>query len=422
MTLSFATDTTPRTAPVTGLRCRNCGAGYDLAPVATCAACLGPLEIAYDESRFAHGIELRQIIEAGPRSIWRYAPLLPVAPYPRAMEGVGLTPLQRADNLAAILGLRHLYIKNDALNPTHSFKDRVVAMAVAQAISFGFDTIACASTGNLAGAVAAAGARAGLKTYVFVPQSIEPEKIRAAAVYGAHIVAVDGTYDQVNRLCAEVADEYDWGFVNLNLRAYYSEGSKTLGYEVAEQLNWTLPDHIVTPIASGSLYTRQYRAFTELIARGLVSDSHFPRISGAQAAGCNPVATAYSTHTLVIPVRTPQTIAHSLAIGNPADGETAVSVAQKTGGVIAEVTDDEIRDAISLLARTEGIFTEPAGGVTLAVARKLAAQGIIYPDEVTVVYITGNGLKTPAVLDNYVATPSNIAPTLDAFEQTVIGA
>ncbi|MEI7556270.1 threonine synthase [Candidatus Chlorohelix sp.] len=400
-----------------GLTCKACGALHPISPAHVCEECFGPLEVTYDFSKF-NPVQLKKQIEAGPRDIWRYAPLLPVQPHSLTLTGVGYTPLQRAWNLSAKLGIDELYIKNDAVNPTHSFKDRVVAVALAKALEFGFDTIACASTGNLAGAVAAAGARAGLKTYVFVPASIEPGKILSAAVYGAEIVAVDGTYDEANRLASQVADEYGWGFVNINLRPFYSEGSKTLAYETAEQLGWKLPDHVVAPIASGSLYTKITKGFKELINLGLVAAQALPAMSGAQPAGCNPVATAYSTEAgEITPVRSPNTIAHSLAIGSPADGYYSLQIARQTGGIIEQVTDAEIIEAVKLLASTEGIFTEPAGGVTLAVLKKLINQGKIRRDEKTVIYITGNGYKTQSALEGEYNLPQPIAPKLSAFEK-----
>ena len=407
---------TPTSAAV-ALKCKECGERYPIAATHVCESCFGPLEVEYDFSHL-NPITLKATIEAGPKNLWRYAPLLPAKPFDRSMEGVGLTPLQRAYNLGAELGLEELYVKNDALNPTHSFKDRVVAVAVAKAIEFGFDTIACASTGNLAGAVAAAGTRAGLKTYVFVPSNIEPGKILQASIYGATIVPVDGTYDDVNRLASLVADEYGWAFVNINMRPFYSEGSRTLAYETAEQLGWRLPDHVVIPIASGSLYTKVTKGFEELIKIGLVQDQTLPAISGAQAQGCNPVAAAFAGGSKeIFPVKQPATIAHSLAIGSPADGYYSLKIAQRTGGTIEQVTDEEILDAVRLLARTEGIFTEPAGGVTLATLRKLAREGKIGRDEVTVLYITGNGLKTQSAFEGLIPVPPAITPKLGVFEK-----
>lgn len=399
------------------LKCKECGERYPVQASHVCEECFGPLEVEYDFSGL-DAATLKAQIEAGPKNLWRYAPLLPASYSSRNVDGVGFTPLQRAYNLGRELGLNELYVKNDAVNPTHSFKDRVVSIAVAKAIEFGFDTIACASTGNLAGAVAAAGAKAGLKTYVFVPANIEPGKILQASVFGANIVPVNGTYDDVNRLASQVADEYGWAFVNINMRPFYSEGSRTLAYETAEQLGWRLPDHVVIPIASGSLYTKITKGFEELIKIGLVQDQAIPAISGAQAVGCNPVASAFAGGlTEIQPVKQPTTIAHSLAIGSPADGYYSLKIAQRTGGTIEQVTDDEILDAVKLLARTEGIFTEPAGGVTLATLTKLAKQGKIGRDEVTVIYITGNGLKTQSAFEGLIPVPAPIAPKLSVFEK-----
>ncbi|HEX2913042.1 MAG TPA: threonine synthase [Chloroflexia bacterium] len=413
MTNLLERDTT--TTAASALKCKECGERYPITPTHVCENCFGPLEVEYDFSHLKAKV-LKADIEQGPKSLWRYAPLLPTQPFARSLEGVGFTPLQRAYNLGERLGLNELYIKNDAVNPSHSFKDRVVAVAVAKAIEFGFDTIACASTGNLAGAVAAAGARAGLKTYVFVPATIEPGKILAASIYGANIVTVNGTYDEVNRLASQVADEYGWAFVNINMRPFYSEGSKTLAYETAEQLGWRLPDHVVIPIASGSLYTKITKGFEELIKLGLVADETLPVISGAQPCGCNPVAAAFEAgYSEIQPVKQPNTIAHSLAIGSPADGFYSLKIAQRTGGTIQQVTDDEVLDAIKLLASTEGIFTEPAGGVTLATLRKLTEQGKISRDEVTVLYVTGNGLKTQNVIEGLLPIPEPVAPKLSAF-------
>ncbi len=411
------TDEVQNHGAVVGLKCKECAAIYPAGALYVCENCFGPLEVSYDYSRL-NTAKLKREIENGPRSLWRYASLLPAPAFQRGLDGVGFTPLQRAYNLGERLGLNELYVKNDAVNPSHSFKDRPVAVAVAKAVELGFDTIACASTGNLAGAVAAAGARAGLKTYVFVPSNIEPGKITAAAIYGAQIVSVDGTYDEVNRLASQVADEYGWAFTNINMRPYYSEGSKTLAYETAEQLGWRLPDHVVIPIASGSLYTKIAKGFEELIKLRLVKDEVLPAISGAQPAGCGPVAAAFAGgYTEIKPVKQPNTIAHSLAIGSPADGYYSLQVAQRTGGIIEQVTDEEIVAAIKLLATTEGIFTEPAGGVTLATLQKLAQAGKIGRDEVTVLYITGNGLKTQNVVEGLFPANEPVLPRLGAFEK-----
>lgn len=362
---------------------------------------------------------LKARIEAGPKSIWRYADLLPASYDPEVDLQPGFTPLLRARRLGEAVGLRHLYIKNDALNPTWSFKDRVVSVAFAAARRFGFEVAACASTGNLANSVAAHAARAGMKAYVFIPAGLERAKVVTSAIYHPTVVEVEGTYDDVNRLCAQIADEYRWAFVNVNLRPFYSEGAKTLGYEVAEQLGWRLPDHIVVPIASGNLLVKIAKGFQELARLGLVEERPL-RVSGAQPAGCNPVVRAFKGgQQFVDPVR-PDTIARSLAIGNPADGRFVLQIVRATGGAVEEATDDEIIDAIGLLARTEGIFTETAGGTTVAVLRRLARQGVIRPDETVVAYITGMGLKTPEAAEPAATTPVSIPATLRAFEQAVL--
>ena len=399
------------------LRCRSCGASGPADDRHTCAECLGPLEVVYDLGAIPHGRELRREIESGPGNLWRYSPLLPVD-RPDDPGTVGWTPLHRAERLGDELGLRSLYLKNDTVNPSLSFKDRVVAVAAQKAREFGYRTIACASTGNLAGAVAAAAARLGLEAVVLMPADVEPTKLSAPLVYGARVIAVDGTYDDVNRLCAQIADERHWAFVNFTLRPYYVEGSKTLLFETAEQLGWTLPDAVVVPIASGALFVNTAKAATELVATGL-TPSKTVRFFGAQAAGCGPVAEAHrSGSETYTPVRTPETIAHSLAIGRPADGNRALAVARESGGAIEAATDDEIRDAIRRLARTEGIFVEPAGGVTVAGLIRLAQAGAFRPDSTVVAYLTGNGYKVPDV-----AVPAGertrIAPTLAAFEAAV---
>jgi threonine synthase len=352
-------------AHVEGLRCRECGRTYEVAPLYTCEWCFGPLEVAYDTDVIAAEVS-RESIAAGPLSIWRYAPLLPVDPPSDLTHSVGFTPLVRADRLAAELGLGELWVKDDTRNPTNSFKDRVVAVALAKAIEFGIKTIACASTGNLANAVAAAATRAGLPSYVFIPSDLESGKILTTAIYGGTLVAVDGTYDDVNRLCAELAADRPWAFVNVNMRPFYAEGSRTLAFETAEQLGWETPDHVVVPIASGSLLTKIRKGFDELHQYGLIDGPPNVRVSGAQAAGCSPVATAFAEHTDVVRPVKPDTIAKSLAIGNPADGPFAIDAVRETGGEIAAVTDDEVLEGMRLLARTEGIFGETAAGVTIA--------------------------------------------------------
>jgi threonine synthase len=407
----------PYVTSATALRCKECERVEPLTAAYVCEYCFGPLEVLYDEDRLAASVS-RDRIEAGPPSLWRYRDLLPCAPEdPSAGLPSGLTPLVQAPRLAERLGLRHVWVKNDTANPTHSFKDRVVTVALAKARELGYQVVACASTGNLANAVAAHAAAAGLEAYVFVPADLEEQKIVATGVYGATLLAVDGNYDDVNRLCTELAAERPWAFVNVNVRPYYSEGSKTLAYEVAEQLGWSLPDRCVVPIASGSLYTKIHRGFTELVATGLTSGRP-PVLSGAQAAGCGPVASAWAEgRDFVTPVR-PNTIAKSLAIGNPADGIFALDVARTTGGSIESVSEREIVDGIALLAETTGIFTETAGGVTTAVLAKLAAAGDIDPDERVVLYVTGDGLKTlDAVADR--VHRHTIAPTVAAFESAL---
>jgi threonine synthase len=378
-----------------------------------CERCFGPLEVAY-ASLDADPDELRRRIEAGPHSLWRYADFLPVQTAPQGVLAAGFTPLLRADRLAEALGLREVWIKNDAANPTHSFKDRVVSLAMARARELGFETIACASTGNLANAVAAHSAAAGLDSYVFIPSNLEEQKILATGVYGTHVVGVRGNYDDVNRLCTELSGEHDWAFVNINMRPYYAEGSKTLAYETAEQLGYELPDRVVAPIASGSLFTKIARGFQEWIDAGLL-EGELPTFNGAQAQGCSPVATAWQQgRDFCQPVK-PDTIAKSLAIGNPADGPYALDLAKRSGGGIDAVSDDEIREGIRLLAQTTGIFTETAGGVTTAVLAQLARRGDIDPDERVVVYITGEGLKTlDAVRGSFQVR--EIDPTLESFE------
>jgi threonine synthase len=402
---------------VQALQCKECGQTYPLDARYVCEQCFGPLEVAYDHS----GLDpesTRRRIQAGPQSIWRYSDFLPFESRPEPGLPVGLTPLQHAPRLAERLGLREVWVKNDTANPTHSFKDRVVAVALAKAQELGYEVVACASTGNLAGAVAAHAAAAGLESYVFIPSDLEEQKVLATGVYGTHLVAVRGTYDDVNRLCTELSAERDWAFVNVNVRPYYAEGSKTLAFEIAEQLGFELPDRVVAPVASGSLFTKIARGFDEWLEVGLVQGS-LPAFNGAQAAGCSPVATAYEAgDDFCRPVK-PRTIAKSLAIGNPADGPYALDLARRSGGSIESVTDDEIRSGIRLLAETTGIFTETAGGVTTAVLRKLAEQGAIGADERVVAVITGDGLKTlDAVRDTFAV--HEIDATAEAFEAAAI--
>jgi threonine synthase len=404
---------------VTGLRCRECARPYPPEALHVCDYCFGPLEVVYDYEAL-RGTVTRHTIAAGPPTIWRYAPLLPVADKAPIDLGTGCTPLVRADRLAAELGLGELWIKNDTVNPTGSFKDRVVSVALTKARQLGFKVAACASTGNLANSVAAHAARAGMVSVVFIPHDLEAAKIVTTAVYGGHVVAVEGTYDDVNRLCAELTSEHPaWAFVNVNVRTYYAEGSKTLAFEVAEQLGWQAPDHVVVPVASGSQLVKVARGFAELHEVGLLDEAPHVRVSGAQAAGCAPVATAFAEGTDAIrPVR-PKTIAKSLAIGNPADGWYALKTVRDSGGSLAAVTDEEIIDGIRLLARTEGIFAETAGGVTIATLAKLAGQGVVRSDERVVAYVTGHGLKTVEALPSSVGPTATIAPTLEAFAGAV---
>jgi threonine synthase len=382
--------------PPESLTCKECKTRYPLEARYVCERCFGPLEVAYSSlaPEDADPAALRRRIQAGPQSLWRYGDFLPLEGVPpRRALPAGWTPLLRADRLAERLGLREVWIKNDAANPTHSFKDRVVAVALARAIELGFEVLACASTGNLANAVAAHAAAAGLDSYVFIPADLEEPKVLATGVYGTHLVAIRGNYDDVNRLCTEVSGEHPWAFVNINMRPYYSEGSKTIGFEIAEQLGWQLPDRIVAPIASGSLFTKVARGFEQWLELGLL-EGEIPTMNGAQAAGCSPVATAFAAgHDVCRPVK-PDTIAKSLAIGNPADGPYALELARRTGGGVDAVDDDEIRAGIRLLAETTGIFTETAGGVTVAVLAQLAERGEIDPGERVVAVITGEGLKT----------------------------
>jgi threonine synthase len=397
------------------LRCRECGREYGLEPLHVCEFCFGPLEVAYDYDAMHRNIT-RETIERGPNSVWRYADLLPVDPAFAVDINAGFTPLVRAKNLGEHLGLRNLWIKNDCSNPTWSFKDRVVTVAATKAREFGFTTLACASTGNLANSVSAHAARAGLEAYVFIPSDLERGKIVGSSVYGATLVAVDGNYDDVNRLCSELADKYKWAFVNINMRPYYAEGSKTLGYEVAEQLGWRAPEHVVAPMASGSLYVKIWKGLQELSKLWLI-DSVQTKMSGAQARGCSPIVTAYEQGTTnVRPVR-PKTIAKSLAIGNPADGYYALKVMEESGGFGVASDDNEIVDGIKLLAESEGIFAETAGGVVIAGLQKLALEGKIAPDELTVAYITGSGLKTQEAIEDALEIPLHIQPTMASFEE-----
>ncbi len=404
---------------VQGLRCRECGAEYPVRATHVCEMCFGPLDVVYDQQEIARLVSRRRI-EAGPPTMWRYRDLLPVEDDSALVTlGEGLTPLVRAERLGAELGLRNLYLKNDTMNPTNSFKDRVVSVAVSWARANGFQTIACASTCNLANSVAAYTARAGLQGFVFMPDDVEPGKMLSTAVYEPNLVLVHGNYDEVNRLCSQLADEYPWAFCNINIRPFYAEGSKTLTYETAEQLGWRLPDEIVIPIASGCQFVRHRRAAQELLDLGLVDGSRLPRLTGAQALGCAPVYNAWQEGTdRVTPVR-PATIARSIAIGNPSDGTFVVRIARETGGMIDAVTEAEIVDAMRLLARTEGIFTETAGGVTVGVLAKLARGGRWNGDETIVAYLTGHGLKTAEAVAGPNPRRVEIDPTLRSFREKV---
>jgi threonine synthase len=404
----------PTSSAADSLRCRNCGARFPLGPQHACFECFGPLEIGYDHDALA--ALTRSTIEAGPQSIWRYAGLLPVGQDPagRVTLNPGMTPLVRADRLAEELGMRQLWVKDDSANPTHSFKDRVVSVALTAARQLGFSRVACASTGNLANSVAAHAARAGLESLVLIPADLEQAKVVQTAVYGGTLVAVDGSYDDVNRLCSELAETDAFektAFVNVNVRPYYAEGSKTLGFEVAEQLGWRLPRQVVIPMASGSMLTKIDKAFGELASLGLVEPAEW-RVFGAQSSGCAPISTAFARgRDVVEPVR-PTGIAKSLAIGNPADGPYALDAVRRTGGAIADVGDDEVRDGIELLARTTGIFAETAGGVVVATLRKLIAAGALDPAEETVIYNTGDGLKTLDAIASRQAPTVTVKPSL----------
>jgi len=397
---------------VLGLRCRDCSREYPAEALHVCEFCFAPLEVVYDYDAIAKQIS-HSSVAAGPRSMWRFAPLLPGGEN-RVDLGAGMTPLVRAPRLGAELGLRDLWLKNDTANPTHSFKDRVVSVALTVAREFGYTTVACASTGNLANAVAAHAAAAGLEAYVFIPADLEAGKVVATAIYGPKLIAVKGTYDDVNRLCSEIAGEFEWAFVNVNIRPYYAEGSKSLAFEVVEQLGWQAPDHVVVPIASGSLLTKIRRGLDELVRVGLL-EGHSTRISGAQATGCSPVATAFKSGTDHIRPVKPHTIAKSLAIGNPADGYYAVKAARETGGAIEDVTDEEVVEGIRLLARTEGIFAETAGGVVIATLKRFCESGVVRPDERTVALITGDGLKTIEAVVERANPTMTIPPRLEEF-------
>ena len=397
---------------VKSLRCRECGSEYAVEPLYVCDFCFGPLEVHYDYDAISRCIS-REAIAAGPPTMWRYHELLPVDADSALDMATGFTPLVHAKNLGRLLGLNKLYIKNDSVNPTFSFKDRVVSVGSAKALEFEFDTLACASTGNLAGSVSAHGAKAGMNTMVFFPSDLEKGKVLGAAIYGATLVAVDGTYDQVNRLCSELADNHRWAFVNINMRPFYAEGSKTLAYEVAEQLGWRAPDVCVVPGASGSLFTKIWKGLNELANLDLIEAAP-TRMHIAQAAGCSPIVNAYDEDTPHVRPVSPDTLAKSLAIGNPADGFYSIKTIEASGGSAVAAPEDEIVEGIQLLAETEGIFTETAGGVVISALRTLARQGRVKPDDVTVAYITGNGLKTQEVVED-VVDPLYTKPDYDDF-------
>lgn len=395
------------------LRCRKCGREYPLKPVNLCDFCFSPLEVDYDYKSIAKAVGREKIVE-GPPNMWRYKDLLPVDDDVVDI-GTGFTPLVKADNLGRELGLDKLYVKNDCLNPTYSFKDRVVSVAITKAREFGFDTVACASTGNLAASVAAHAAKANMKSYVFVPFDVEPSKLIGIAIYDPVLVTVKGSYDDVNRLCSQIAQRYDWGFININLRPYYGEGSKTLGYEVAEQLGWLAPDCVVAPAASGLLFTRIWKSLDELSMLGLIQPVN-THMYVTQAAGSSPIVNAFQAGILQVHPVKPNTIARSIAVGNPADGYYALRVARQSGGGACAVTDEEVVEGMELLAKSEGIFAETAGGVVIAGLRKLATSGIVRRDELTVAFITGAGLKTQEVIASKVH-PIVIQPTLESFQE-----
>ena len=397
------------------LKCRECGKEYPLSATHVCEFDFGPLEVAYDYDRIKKSLT-RAAIESRPHTMWRYRELLPIAGEPTVGRQVGYTPLVKADRLAKHLGIRELWIKNDAVNyPTLSFKDRVVSVALSRSKELGFKTVACASTGNLANSVAANAAAAGLKSYVFIPSDLELGKVVNSLVYGANVITIKGHYDEVNRLCAEIAGKFGWAFVNVNMRPYYAEGSKSMGYEICEQLGWRTPQHTVVPMASGSLLTKLHKSYQEFAKLGLVSESDW-QIHGAQATGCNPISAAEKAGMDFFKPVKPNTIAKSLAIGTPADGFYALKVMKETGGHADDVTDDEVRDGIRMLAECEGIFAETAGGVTVGVAKKLIASGKIPANDSAVLCITGNGLKTLEAMVGHVGQTREIRPSLREFE------
>ena len=404
---------------VTGLKCRECAREYPVEPLNVCDFCFGPLEVAYDYRAVSRATSRRRISD-GPLTIWRYQDLLPVDAENAVDLHAGFTPLIKAENLGRVLGLDNLYLKNDSVNPSFSFKDRVVSVAATKSLEFGFDTLSCASTGNLACAVAAHAARAGMRSVVFIPSNLESGKVIGAAIYGPTIVSVDGGYDEVNRLCSEIADNYKWAFVNINMRPFYAEGSKTLGLEVVEQLGWRFPHHAVVPVASGALLTKIYKGFNEMISVGLMDGNVPTRMYGAQARGCSPVVDAFNDgEDVVRPVRA-NSIAKSLAIGNPADGIYALQTMGVSKGCGYRVEEEEVVLGMKILAETEGIFTETAGGVVISALKGLVEQGNIKKDELTVAFITGNGLKTQEVVQD-VVKPLIIKPTMNEFEAALRG-
>ncbi|MEJ2682803.1 MAG: threonine synthase [Candidatus Sulfobium sp.] len=403
---------------IKALKCRECGREYPVEPVYVCEFCFGPLEVSYDYESIAKALNREEIARRG-KNLWRYRELLPIDGKPQVGLNSGFTPLLKAGNLAKALGVEELYIKDDTVvHPTLSFKDRVVSVALTKAREFGFDTVACASTGNLAHSVSAQGAKGGFNRFIFIPATLEASKIIASLVYEPNLIAVDGNYDDVNRLCSEVANKYRWAFVNINIRPFYAEGSKTLGFEIIEQLGWKAPDNVVVPCASGSLLTKVWKSFKELEQIGILKDLN-TKVFAAQATGCSPIATAVKNDTDVIRPVKPDTVAKSLAIGNPADGYYATQVVKETGGYAEDVSDREIVDAIKLLARTEGVFAETAGGVTLACTKKLIETGKIEKDKTTVICITGNGLKTQEALQGHTRSPHYIKPNLASFEEVL---
>jgi len=402
------------------MKCRECGEGYELAPINVCEFCFGPLEVQYDYDAISADIS-REKIEARPQNLWRYRELLPCENEPTIGLYSGYTPLVRADRLAKALGVKELYVKDDSCNhPTFSYKDRVVSVAITKAIEFGFDTVSCASTGNLANSVSAHAARAGLRCFIFIPDNLERGKVIGSAIYAPTTVGIRGTYDDVNRLCTEIADKYGWAFVNINIRAFYTEGAKTYGFEVAEQLGWKLPQHIVVPTAGGTILPKVARSFEEMVRVGLVKDTPW-KIYSAQAGGCAPVVNAIHRESELIEPVKPDTIAKSIAIGNPADGYYVLGAVRKSGGWGDSATDDEIVEGIKLLARTEGIFTEPAGGTTVAVTKKLIEKGRIPRDESIVICVTGNGYKTLEAVMDRVEEPHVIGARLGEFDELYSG-